>query len=474
MNVLFCSSEVKPFAASGGLGDVAGSLPRALRNRRIACRVVMPLYSDMKPEYREKLTYVTNFTVPVGWRSQYCGLFELTHDGVKYYFLDNEYYFKRSGLYGYYDDGERFTFFSRAILEMLFYLDFAPDIIHTNDWQTALVPVYLNLYYRHIEKFRNIKTIFTIHNIQYQGKYGMDMLEDTLAIGHENAHLVEYDHCVNFMKGAIECADKVSTVSPSYANEILDPWYSHGLDDLLRQKQYKLCGILNGIDVKGYNPATDPALAANFDTKNFAENKPLCKKDLQAEFGLNDWPVPVMGMVTRLAGHKGLDLVRHVAQEIVNSGIQLVVLGTGEAEYESFFSDLAARNPGSVGVKIQFNPALASKIYAGADLFLMPSKSEPCGLSQMVALRYGTIPIVRETGGLRDSIQDSGDGKGNGFTFSSYNAHDMLNAILRAKAGYEDAEGWQVLIKRALECDFSWSASAKQYVEMYDQVCKLW
>ncbi len=357
---------------------------------------------------------------------------------------------------------------------MLFYLDFAPDIIHANDWQTALVPVYLNLYYRHIEKFRNIKTVFTIHNIQYQGKYGMEILEDTIAIGRENAHILEYDKCVNFMKGAIECADKVTTVSPSYANEILDPWYSHGLDDLLRQKQYKLCGILNGIDTKGYDPATDPALAANYDTKTFAENKPLCKKELQAELGLHDWPVPVVGMVTRLTGHKGLDLVRHVAQEIVNNGLQLVVLGSGDAEYESFFSELAARNPRSVGVRIQFNPALASKIYAGADLFLMPSKSEPCGLSQMVALRYGTIPIVRETGGLRDSIHDSGDGEGNGFTFSSYNAHDMLNAILRAKAGYENPEGWQMLMKRAMECDFSWSASAKRYVEMYDQVCRLW
>ena len=231
---------------------------------------------------------------------------------------------------------------------------------------------------------------------------------------------------------------------------------------------------MNGIDTKGYDPATDPALAANYDTKTFAENKPLCKKELQAELGLHDWPVPVVGMVTRLTGHKGLDLVRHVAQEIVNNGLQLVVLGSGDAEYESFFSELAARNPRSVGVRIQFNPALASKIYAGADLFLMPSKSEPCGLSQMVALRYGTIPIVRETGGLRDSIHDSGDGEGNGFTFSSYNAHDMLNAILRAKAGYENPEGWQMLMKRAMECDFSWSASAKRYVEMYDQVCRLW
>ena len=474
MNVLFCASEASPFAASGGLGDVAGSLPRAVRNRKVACRVVLPLYGDMKQEYRDQLKYLTNFTVPVGWRNQYCGVFELTYDGVKYYFLDNEYYFKRTGLYGFYDDGERFAFFSRAILEMLFHIDFKPDLIHCNDWQTALVPVYLNLYYRHLEEFWNIKTVFTIHNIQYQGKYGMDILQDVVSVDQKDAHILEYDGCANFMKGAIECADKITTVSPSYASEILDPWYSHGLDDLLRKKQYKLCGILNGIDVKSYNPATDPNLVENYSAADVEQHKPACKKELQTAFGLHEWPVPVVAMVTRLVGHKGVDLVRHVAQEIVNSGLQLVVLGSGAAEYESFFRDLAARNPGAVGVKIGFVPTLARKIYAGADMFLMPSKSEPCGLSQMVALRYGTIPIVRETGGLRDSIHDSGGGKGNGFTFRNYNAHEMLNAVLRAKEGYENPEGWKVLIKRAMECDMSWSASAKQYVEMYEQVCQLW
>ena len=474
MNVLFCASEAAPFAASGGLGDVAGSLPRAIRNRKVACRVVLPLYGDMKQEFREKLTYITNFTVPVGWRSQYCGLFELTRDGVKYYFLDNEYYFKRTGLYGFYDDGERYAFFSRAILEMLFHLDFVPDIIHTNDWQTALVPVYLNLYYRHLDQFRSIKTVFTIHNIQYQGKYGMDILEDTLGIGANDAHIVEYDGCVNLMKGAIECADKVSTVSPSYATEILDPWYSHGLDGLLRQKQYKLCGILNGIDTKSYDPAADPNIAQNYTADTVEEGKAACKKELQELFGLHDWPVPTVAMVTRLVGHKGVDLVRHVAQDIVNSGMQLVVLGSGEAAYEQFFGELAARNSGCVGVKIGFIPSLARKVYAGADIFLMPSKSEPCGLSQMVALRYGTVPIVRETGGLRDSIHDSGDGAGNGFTFSSYNAHDMLHACQRAKEGYDNHEGWMQLVRRDMACDCSWSASAKQYVEMYEQVCQLW
>ena len=474
MNVLFCASEAAPFAASGGLGDVAGSLPRAIRNRKVACRVVLPLYGDMKPEFREKLTYITNFSVPVGWRNQYCGLFELTHDGVKYYFLDNEYYFKRTGLYGFYDDGERYAFFSRAILEMLFYVDFAPDIIHTNDWQTALVPVYLMLYYRHLEKYRNIKTVFTIHNIQYQGKYCMEILEDTLAIARHDAHILEYDGCVNFMKGAIECCDKVTTASPSYASEILDPWYAHGLDGFLRQKQYKLCGILNGIDVKGYDPATDPNLVANFDSNTFAENKPKCKEELQEIFGLNKWPVPVVAMVTRLVGHKGVDLVRHVGQEIINAGMQLVVLGTGEAQYEQYFNELSARNAGCVGVKIAFVPSLARKIYAGADMFLMPSKSEPCGLSQMVALRYGTIPIVRETGGLRDSIQDSSKGSGNGFTFAGYSAHELYDACCRANAAYYDKENWENLIRYAMNCDFSWSVSAKSYEGLYNETANLW
>lgn len=474
MNILFCASEAAPFAASGGLGDVAGSLPRAIRNRKVACRVVMPLYGDMKQEYREKLTYITNFTVPVGWRNQYCGLFELTHNGVKYYFLDNEYYFKRTGLYGFYDDGERFAFFSRAILEMLFHVDFVPDVIHANDWQTALVPVYLNLYYRHLEQYRSIKTVFTIHNIQYQGKYGMEILEDTLAIGRQDAHLVEYDGCVNFMKGAIECADKVTTVSPSYAGEILDPWYSHGLDDLLRQKQYKLCGILNGIDVDVFNPATDPDIAKNYDAETFQDGKAACKAYLQDEFGLHKDGSPVMAMVTRLVGHKGVDLVQAIAEGLLQQGIELVVLGSGEAQYENFFNELCARNPGRVGVYIGFNAKLAQEIYAGADMFLMPSRSEPCGLAQMVSCRYGTIPIIRETGGLKDSIRDSGDGYGNGFTFANYNAHELYEACWRAKEGYWQKDGWPVLVKRAMECDFSWSNSAKSYEGLYNEVVNLW
>ena len=331
MKILYAASEAAPYAKSGGLADVAGALPKALVRDGIDCRVIMPLYGDLK--FKDTLTYVTNFSVPVGWRSQYCGLFKAEHDGVTFYFIDNEYYFKRSGLYGFYDDGERFAFFSRAILETLFYTDFEPDIINCNDWQTALTPVYLNLYYRHLDKFNHIKTVFTIHNIAYQGKYGMDILEDTCGIGARDAHIVEYDGCANFMKGAIETADKVTTVSPTYAQEILDPWFSHGLDGLLRQKQYKLCGILNGIDVDVFNPATDPDIPQNYDANTVQQGKPVCKAALQDEFGLNKDGSPVMAMVTRLVGHKGVDLVRSIAEGLLQQGIELVILGSGEAQY---------------------------------------------------------------------------------------------------------------------------------------------
>ncbi len=474
MNVLYCTSEAVPFAASGGLGDVAGSLPKAIRNRRVALRVIMPLYKDMKQEYKDKLQYITNFTVPVGWRTQYCGVFSLTHDGVVYYFLDNEYYFKRDGLYGFYDDAERFAFFSRAILETLFHIDFVPDIIHTNDWQTALVPVYLNLFYRHLREFSQIKTVFTIHNIQYQGKYGYELLEEILSISKNDAHILEYDKCINFMKGAIECSDKVTTVSQTYAKEILDPWFSHELDALLWEKQYKLCGILNGIDIKSYNPETDKAIVKNYTVATAEKGKAENKKALLKHFGLKDENKPLVAMVTRLVGHKGVDLVRQAMQEIVDSGMQFVMLGTGDKPYQDFFSDFAAKNPDNVGVQIAFIPSVSRQIYAGADMFLMPSKSEPCGLSQMLSLRYGTLPIVRQTGGLKDSVQDSGDGKGNGFTFLTYTSGDMVNAIVRAKNSYENKKEWQALVKRAMQCDNSWSASAKSYVELYKEVTELW
>lgn len=473
MKVLFASSEALPFKASGGLGDVAGSLPQALRKRLIGCRVVMPLYDTISQELKDSMTFLTSISVPVAWRRQYCGIFEAKAGGVIYYLLDNQYYFKRDGIYGYYDDAERFAFFARAVLEIIPAIGFKPDIIHCNDWQTALTPVYYNTLYANRPGYENIKTVFTIHNIQYQGTYGMELVNEVIGIPESATSLVEYDGDVNFMKGAIETADKVTTVSPSYANEILDPWYSHGLDIILNQRSWKLSGILNGIDTDLYNPETDKDIAVNYNSSNF-EPKKINKQKLQEYFSLPvREDVPVIGMVTRLVGHKGLDLVKAVLDELLaTTDIQFVVLGSGEWQYESFFKDMAAKYPNKMGLKLGFVPSLSKKIYAGADMFLMPSKSEPCGLSQMISLRYGTIPIVRETGGLRDSIKDSGDGEGNGFTFSSYNAHDMLFTIKRAIEGYSHREGWNILMKRAMECDNSWGKSANEYIRLYKSLLK--
>lgn len=472
MKVLYATSEALPFIASGGLGDVAGSLPHALRKRLIGCRVVLPMYDTIKQELKDTMKFITHISVPVAWRRQYCGIFEAKHNGVIYYLIDNQYYFKRDTIYGHYDDAERFAFFSRAVLEIIPYIDFKPDIIHCNDWQTALTPVYYSAMYANSPGYENIKTIFTIHNIQYQGVYGKELLEDVLGIPADKASLLEYDGCINFMKGAIECADKVTTVSPSYADEILDPWYSHGLDSILNERRYKLSGILNGIDTVGYDPATDKCIKANFSADDVSSKK-IDKKALQKEMGLPVKPgVPVIGMVTRLVSHKGLDLVKGILDELLaTSEMQLVVLGSGDYEYESYFRWIAEKYPDKVGLRIGFVPELARKIYAGADMFLMPSKSEPCGLSQMVALRYGTVPIVRETGGLRDSITDCGDGKGNGFTFKSYNAHDMLDAIRRALTLYYNGD-WNELVLRALNCDFSWGRSANAYIRLYKETLK--
>lgn len=473
MKVLYAASEAMPFMASGGLGDVAGSLPQALRKRLIGSRVVMPLYDSIRKDLKDSLKFITHISVPVAWRRQYCGIFEARSGGVIYYLLDNQYYFKRETIYGQYDDAERFAFFSRAVLEIIPHIDFKPDVIHCNDWQCALTPVYYSTMYAQRPGFENIKTVFTIHNIQYQGVYGKEILGDVLGFDDTHFDLLDYDGCVNFMKGGIECANKVTTVSPSYANEILDPWYSHGLDPILNQRRYKLSGILNGIDVENYNPATDPALWQNYSAEDFS-GKEKNKAELQKLMNLPQRAdVPVVAMVTRLVAHKGLDLVKEVADELLsNEDVQLVILGSGEWQYESFFKDLAKKHSGKVGLWLGFVPELAHRIYAGCDMFLMPSKSEPCGLSQMVALRYGSIPIVRETGGLRDSIKDSGDGSGNGFTFANYNAHEMLFTIRRALEGYKNPEGWKVLVQRALDSDFSWGRSANEYIKLYKAVVK--
>ncbi|MBR1864842.1 MAG: glycogen synthase [Ruminococcus sp.] len=468
MNILYTASEALPYIASGGLADVAGSLPAAINALGHDCRVVIPLYSSIRQELKDRLSYITNFTVPVAWRNQYCGVFVGVENGVTYYLLDNEYYFARNGLYGFYDDAERFIFFSRAVLELLRYIDFKPDIINANDWQTALVPVYYDIFYRYQPGFEDIRTVFTIHNIQYQGQYGLELIGDLIGVPLYYTDLLSYDGDVNFLKAAVETSDRVNTVSPSYAWEILDPWYSHGLDRELVHHQYKLSGILNGISQDIYDPMTDPNIARNYGPGKKAGKKE-CKKALLEELGLEKGDEPVIGIVTRFVSHKGLDLIKYVFEDIVQLGYKFAILGSGEKIYEDFFTEMHYRYPDKVGLQLGFVPELSRRIYAGADMFLMPSQSEPCGLAQMIALRYGTIPIVRETGGLRDSISDAGGEGGNGFTFKTYNAHDMLDACVRARAYYDDKRKWGQLVNRAFKQDFSWEKSAKQYIELYEK-----
>ncbi len=469
MKILFAASEAVPYAASGGLADVVGSLPKTIHAAGHECCIVIPLYKSISPEFREKMTFVKNITVDVSWRKQYCGIFESEWNGITYYFIDNEYYFSRDGLYGFYDDCERFVFFDRAVLEMLKYIDFKPDIIHSNDWQTALIPVYYNVYYKYQQGYDGIKNVFTIHNIEYQGKYGREILNEVMGIPMYNANILEYDGYINMMKGAIEAADRITTVSPSYAWEILDPWYAHSLDRILVTKQYKLRGILNGIDTDLYSPESDPAIAGHFSADDLS-GKRICKQALCEELGLEQGNEPIIGIVTRFVNHKGIDLIRCVMEEIVGMGMKFAVLGSGEKIYEDFFREMAARFPGKVSVTLGFVHELSRKIYAGSDMFLMPSQSEPCGLAQMISMRYGTIPIVRETGGLRDTVRDNGGVDGNGFTFKTYNANDMLDAIRRAKNDYDNKPVWEKLMRNAMNCDYSWKASADIYIENYQEL----
>lgn len=474
MKVLFATSEAYPFAISGGLGDVAFALPKQLCKKKVSCRVIMPLYGRISDELRSRMNYITSITVPVSWRQQYCGIFEARFDNVTYIFLDNEYYFKRgTGMYGEYDDAERFAFFSRAVLECIPHISFKPDIIHCNDWQTALIPVYLKLMYYNKPEYENIKTIMTIHNIQYQGRYGMDILEDVLGIPSWADSILENSGDLNMLKGGIEAAHSVTTVSPSYSEEILDPWYSHGLDGILKSRKYKLRGILNGIDYDIYNPEDDKRIAANYSSKDLS-GKAECKIALQKELGLPiKADIPIISMVTRLADHKGLELVRFVFDELMDCDIQFIILGSGEKEYEMYFFGKSQQYSGKFIFKNGFYTDFAHRIYAGSDIFLMPSKQEPCGLSQMVALRYGTVPVVRKTGGLADTITDAGDPDGVGFNFLTYNAHDMAGAVYRALALYNNKKEWLKLIKRGMQTDNSWSKSADEYVRLYKELISL-
>lgn len=472
MKILFVASEARPFIASGGLADVAGSLPKALCESGNECRVVIPLYKKIPQQFREKMEFVRNFNVPLAWRNQYCGVFKINHQGVTYYFLDNEYYFNRDNLYGYYDDAERFAFFSKAAVEMINFIDFEPDILHSHDWHTSMCTIYLNEFYRNNPRYSAIKTVFTIHNIQYQGQYGMEIAWDVLGVPEYHQDVMRHNGCLNMMKAAITQVNIVNTVSPSYAMEIHDPWYSHGLDKVLSAKGNRVIGILNGIDVDDYNPATDQDIYKTYDI-NHLDEKHINKMELLKEMGMEQNENRMLiGIVSRFVSHKGFDLVKYIFDSLMQHDVAVAILGSGDYIYENFFNEMQHRYGGRVGVKIGFIPSLARKIYAGADVFLMPSKSEPCGLAQMVAARYGTLPIVRETGGLKDSIRDMGGPEGNGFTFKTYNAHDMLSAILRAKALYDNKDAWTNSMKSAMGCDFSWKKSAKDYVNMYSWIMK--
>ena len=467
MKILYAASEAVPFCKTGGLADVAGSLPPALAEQGAETAVILPLYRRVREKFADQLTFLCYDYVDLAWRHTYCGLFSMKKDGVTWYFLDNEQYFDRPELYGYVDDGERFGFFSRAVVKMLDHLEFWPDVIHCNDWQTALIPVYLNVFYREIPKLSRTHTVFTIHNIQYQGQFGLDVAGDVCGLPDWAIGKVEFHGDLNMMKGALEECERISTVSPTYAKEILDPYFGHGLDEILRQKEWKLCGILNGIDTVGYNPSRDHALAANFSARK-PEGKALCKAALQQQMHLPEEPdTPILAMVSRLVSHKGFDLVEYAMENMLRMGMQVVILGNGEYRYEEFFREMQRRHPQQVAFTCGFMPTLSRQIYAGADFFLMPSQSEPCGLAQMIALRYGTIPIVRSTGGLADSIIDwDTPGGGCGFTFQSYNADDMLGAVRRAMGLYH-SEYRAEMLPRALKCDFSWRRSAKQYMAMY-------
>lgn len=477
MNILFVGSEVMPFAATGGLGDVLGSLPAALKKTSDHdIRVVMPLYGTTDKKYREQMTFVKSFEVQLAWRRLYCGIFMLEKDGVIHYFIDNEYYFKRDSLYGSFDDGERYAYFCAAVMRMMYEIGFYPDILHAHDWQSALSVIYLNLKYRGISEYRNIRTVFTIHNIQYQGQYDFAILGDIFDLDAKDKRYVEYGGCINLMKGAIEFADIVTTVSPTYAKEIMNPVYSYGLDKMLIRCSGKVRGILNGIDYDYYNPKTDSDIASNYSHTNLAAKAPN-KAAIQEYCGL---PIrgdaPLFAIISRLAAHKGLDLIKQIAEDFVaNNDMQLVVLGKGEYDYECYFRYLAGKYSDKVSSLLVYDRALSKKIYAGADIFLMPSKSEPCGLSQMIASRYGTVPVTRETGGLYDSIKgyytdENGKICGNGFTFANYDAYELKDRMYAAKNLYCDRSMWKKLVKKIMQEDFSWEKSAKQYLSLYGEL----
>jgi len=470
VKVLFTVSECVPFIKSGGLADVAGSLPKELRRLGTDVRVIMPKYGSISEEFKQEMKRVAEFTVQVGWRNQYCGIEELSYNGITFYFVDNEQYFNRNHLYGYFDDGERFAFFNHAVLQGLAQIQFYPDVIHCHDWHTGMIPFLLKKKYQVIKEYAEIKSVFTIHNLQFQGIMPKEALNDLLNLDDRyfNMEELEFYGNINFMKGALVAADKITTVSPTYLKEIQTDYFGEKLNGVLVKRNKDLSGILNGIDEDIYNPETDLNLAKNYSTTTLFD-KEENKRFIQQKFGLPQSDVPLIAMITRLTKQKGLELVQAVFHEILSENIQMVVLGTGDPEFEQFFREMEGMYGEKFKAYIGFNEDLAHQLYAGADLFLMPSKFEPCGLGQLIALKYGTVPIVRETGGLNDTVQPYNEfsGEGNGFSFKKFNAHDMLYTIRRAIYFYQDQEIWDQLITSAMEMKYSWAQSAFKYNQLY-------
>lgn len=475
MQIVFASAECAPFVKTGGLGDVAGSLPAALVRAGAEVIVMVPKYATIKDEYKAQMEHFSDFYVSLGWRNEYCGLEKLEHDGVTYMFIDNERYFARDYPYGFFDDGERFAFFSKAITESLQHLPagFECDILHCNDWQTALAPVFLREFYQGLPLYDRVKTVFSIHNVAFQGQFSDTVMEDILGVAHipAAASQLRCDACsVNYMLGALRYADAITTVSPTYAGEIQTPEFGEGLDGVLRERSYALQGILNGIDVAGFDPATDKRIAANYTVEDRA-GKAVCKAKLQEELGLEVRDDrPLMVMVTRLTRQKGMDLVMYALDRILAGGVQVAVLGTGDRDYEDGLRYFQDKYPGTMAARIEFDPALSQRMYAAADMFLMPSKFEPCGLSQIIAMRYGTLPIVRETGGLKDTVQPYNEftGEGTGFSFSNFNGDEMGDAVFRAaRLFWDNRDAWNQLVTQAMSQDFSWTRSADKYLDLY-------
>lgn len=475
MQIVFASAECAPFVKTGGLGDVAGSLPAALVRAGAEVIVMVPKYATIKDEYKAQMEHFSDFYVSLGWRNEYCGLEKLEHDGVTYMFVDNERYFARDYPYGFFDDGERFAFFSKAITESLQHLPagFQCDILHCNDWQTALAPVFLREFYQGLPLYDRVKTVFSIHNVAFQGQFSDTVMEDILGVAHipAAASQLRCDACsINYMLGALRYADAITTVSPTYANEIQTPEFGEGLDGVLRERSYALQGILNGIDVAGFDPATDKRIAANYTVED-RSGKAVCKAKLQEELGLEVRDDrPLMVMVTRLTRQKGMDLVMYALDRILAGGVQVAVLGTGDRDYEDGLRYFQDKYPGTMAARIEFDPALSQRMYAAADMFLMPSKFEPCGLSQIIAMRYGTLPIVRETGGLKDTVQPYNEftGEGTGFSFSNFNGDEMGDAVFRAaRLFWDNRDAWNQLVTQAMSQDFSWTRSADKYLDLY-------